>query len=442
MKLLKNKLAFFFILISTSNSLSAAVEDSGLSQTTPTFTKEVPPSIEQYLLIDSIISYLRKELKHSKNPIERKNRKETLDRFDKELSEGICLALSVLWSYGKRIEDDNNNVPKTGTDDATWFNNTYHSLLKESQFSWKFWKKKKSLSSEEKENIEKFISTLILLQDTQAARLLGTQKGNLPTLVQDVSKGSLHFEYAYSLSGFKLELLEKRLEKIINPKKINILNLGGFGGLEKGIHALAIYQNSHTQKFYCYNPDSKTGEKTFTTISEVALWLQEEYKELEQHGFKFYDPTHPHTLSQITIGVFDFITPDTPPSLIPAPQALEIDRHEFFNTIQSYGSLKLPLPLWYHDYVEREFPDVTNYPIIADWYGEQLNEAVKRGQYEHVRMLIKQGANLLKVDLSQITDPEMLVLFPETLLPEEAKKALQKATEALSPASHYFESLV
>jgi hypothetical protein len=393
-----------------------------------------------------MIAYLEKELAHTKDPLEQKHRREVLERFDTELSQGVCLALTVLWSYGKRIEDDHNNIPMAGTDDTASFKKTYNTLLqwnKKRPF-WKFWKKKKSLSDQEKQNIEKFISNIILLQDTEAARILGATKGDLSALVQDTSRGSLNFKYGYSFSGYQTELLEKRLAKIIQPKKINILNLGGYGGVEKGIHAIAIYQNSHTQKFYCYDPDSETGEKSFDTISEVTTWLQQEYRELEENLRLFYDPTllYQHTLSQITIGVFDF-SKDAAPIVIPTPAELELDKLEFFETMDTYGSLKHPLPEWYNDYVQKQFYYcMKDYPTSSDWYGEKLFKALKRGQAEYAKMLIEKGANPAKVDITEITDPEMLLLLPEEFLKDELEKIKLKTKKELSSAKKYIESFV
>ena len=444
----KNECLFLLVIALVPGQLVASTETTGLDSAmhAESLHSSSKLSLDQYLLIESMIAYLKKELAQTKDPLEQKHRKEVLERFDTELSQGVCLALSVLWSYGKRVEDDHNNIPTAGTDDAASFKKTYNTLLqwnKKRPF-WKFWKKKKSLSAEEKQNIEKFIGDIILLQDRETPRILGAMKGDLSTLVQDASRGSLNFEYGYSFSGYRTELLEKRLAKIIQPKKINILNLGGYGGVEKGIHALAIYQNSHTQKFYCYDPDSETGEKSFDSIFGVTTWLQQEYIELGENLRSFYDPTllYQHTLTQITIGVFDF-SKDATPVVIPTPEELGLDKIEFFETIDTYGSLNHPLPQWYNDYVRKEFCcSMKDFPSSSDWYGEQLFKALKRGQREYAQMLIEKGANPLKVDVTQITDQEMLLLLPEEFLKDELEKIKLKATEELSSAKKYIESFV
>ncbi len=201
----------------------------------------------QYFLAQQIIKYLQKEVK---------NRQKDINYF--EQSKGECVGLSVLWAYGKRIEDES-FIPFSDVKDTnTFFNAVYRKLI--------LWDGQAEFTKTDQADIEWFIANLIFYQE-KAQSFFKEVKANFdePLYFKNTKRGE-PFEVFKQRIGVDEAMLASRLSFFVKPKTMVFLAAQQDGAA----HAMAIYQNSRTNKIYFYDANERGGEQVVETFEELA----------------------------------------------------------------------------------------------------------------------------------------------------------------------------
>ena len=123
-----------------------------------TFTAAAAVDKSQAQLIDAIALYLISELGKADSAVEKKNRQKMIDFFQKggKGFDGVCLGLTFVWLYGKRLSDECATPTKSEKDDNDFFMKAYDALL--------YYDETIDLDENTKESIERFIGYILGFQ--------------------------------------------------------------------------------------------------------------------------------------------------------------------------------------------------------------------------------------------------------------------------------------
>lgn len=360
----------------------------------------IPLIQDQYTLIEKILAYLQKEI-NAASGIDKQNRIEafrTIEQFKK----GICKGLTSIWSYGRYLTDIQEQ-PLPATDNSQFFTTTHNLLLN--------WDEKSSFSTEEKNDIERFIGHVRLFQNAarEQNELFRVQNNLLP-LIEDPKRGSLTFLYGFTLHPENEQLLSKQLSLIIKPSKIILFSLGekngAKSGIDKGIHVGGIYKDSKGT-IYAYDPNEDQQEhvgqieQLFTAYDELARWLLTRLKDLKEDlaylqkvypGMPDYDENAGKSVESLNIGVFDFA--NVPATLQPpTPVELSLSLEEIIESAISSYLLNETVPPSLMTYLEKNMPNAIDNPEQADLYAGYLVKALEIKNIALAKLLLEHGAN-------------------------------------------------
>jgi len=259
-----------------------------------------PKYIGQNAIINKIVGYLEWDLQCSldqnliaKESEEDKNRRKVINYF--ENSQGECNGLSVLWAYGRKLEESviTSNKTADGIDGISFFNDTIELLLA---------RELGSLSPNEKKDIDHLISNIVFYQQEMDGIKLGGKQESLTHRFEDSKKDrKLDNTFNETIVLGQEQLLD-RLNKIVKPQTMIFVSADMQDYENNSGHIVSIYQNANGQiSLY----DSNVGEYTFGTIAELAeqLWIstafigrstqmfmvQRHCRELQMQVFNFSD---------------------------------------------------------------------------------------------------------------------------------------------------------
>ena len=256
-------------------------------------------------LVDKIILFLTRELEHSTDEVERKNREEVIENIKE--SGGQCYGYSVLQAYGKKIEDENSKKGLTKTaDDLSFFRATKEVLLN--------WNGIDQLDDSKRSDIERLISNILFYQRLDlnpskngkpAEFIINSPEQNFAEILEDTAdrkfiktydseegenrvKEALYepltlpikslFEAAKGAVLSK-KALQARLEKIVKKGTI-VMVTSSIGSV---LHGNAIYQ-SNDDEIYFFNNEEEKIAKDFKTLT-THLW-----DATNRYNFLHYNP--------------------------------------------------------------------------------------------------------------------------------------------------------
>src|SRR3990170_2843687 len=195
--------------------------------------------IDQNRLRDRIRNYLRSKVRDYS----------LIEKFN----EGYCSGISSLWLYSKWLQTQPNSEHKP-RDDYDWFKNTVNLICG--------WDGKRSLTKEESEEFERFISHIEYFQHiTDHATSAAQVHGEIAESLQDTKGRVLKKEYSIG-SLFTLEQLENLLatKGIIQDGKLILITANG--------HATALFRKK--DKYFYFNSNSRVGEVEAISTDQVA----------------------------------------------------------------------------------------------------------------------------------------------------------------------------
>ena len=195
--------------------------------------------IDQNRLRDRIQNYLRSKVRDYS--------------LIKEFNEGYCSGISSLWLYSKWLQTQPNPEHKP-RDDYDWFKNTVNLICG--------WDGKRSLTKEESEEFERFISYIEYFQHiTDHATSRAQSQGEIAESLQDTKGRVLKKEYSIG-SLFTLEQLKNLLatKGIIQEGKLILISANG--------HATALFREK--DKYFYFDSNSRVGEVETISTDQVA----------------------------------------------------------------------------------------------------------------------------------------------------------------------------
>src|SRR3990170_7108252 len=195
--------------------------------------------IDQDRLRDRIQNYLRSKTRD--------------DFIIEKFNRGYCSGISSLWLYSTWLQTQPNPEHKP-RDDYDWFKNTVNLICG--------WDGKRSLTKEESEEFERFISHIEYFQHiTDHATSAAQVHGEIAESLQDTKGRVLKKEYSIG-SLFTLEQLENLLatKGIIQDGKLILITANG--------HATALFRKK--DKYFYFNSNSRVGEVEAISTDQVA----------------------------------------------------------------------------------------------------------------------------------------------------------------------------
>src|SRR3990172_5501085 len=195
--------------------------------------------IDQDRLRDRIQNYLRSKARDYF----------LIEKFNR----GYCSGISSLWLYSKWLQTQPNPEHKP-RDDYDWFKNTVNLICG--------WDGKRSLTKEESEEFERFISYIEYFQNiTDHATSRAQSQGEIAESLQDTKGRVLKKEYSIG-SLFTLEQLKNLLatKGIIQEGKLILISANG--------HATALFREK--DKYFYFDSNSRVGEVEAISTDQVA----------------------------------------------------------------------------------------------------------------------------------------------------------------------------
>ncbi len=216
---------------------------------------------DQDFIMKKIVKYLEKELEGAVSEEDRKNRQEIIEYFKR--SYGECTGLSSLWSYGKRIEGEPLSSADAKKDDILFFNTMMRTLA--------IWDGESELTKLQKDDIEHFVSNVILFQSSLGAFLDGSgpRQANLAIYLEDTKRGSPVKIFRESFWVNQL-MLVSRLKRVVKPKTMILI---GADSLGLGKHTMAVYQDTPNSPLCFYNSNDIEGETEAESFEELAALI-------------------------------------------------------------------------------------------------------------------------------------------------------------------------
>jgi hypothetical protein len=432
---MKNKLSVVFGLLFFYGSYGAQLEIAADRGTVPVvglvgdhLMEAIPldPSYNHHQddFRKKAILFLTQKSKQSDNPIEKANYLESAE--DLPTYAGLCVSLSALWAYGKRVTDKNAGLPLLGSDDSYFFNKVYKLLAT--------WNEVTPFTLEEEADIERFLSLLIFMYNGKVAPQ--GQEGVTcpdPLLILELAGG----EVAQRNFNMYANLLTKKMfnryvQALINPGHILLI---GFNNSEfGGGHEIALYQGSNGI-FYYYNPNSKEGE---LSSSSLSLLTNRMWEENQVYGVRILleSGAHPSTVQYISLEEVSFSndTPYVGPQIGELAPAID----EFVDVLKlspepssalyfkRYNSPLRDLFRMNNFSVEQAL-ELMNSPLLSDEIKKQfINElfpqpfvtALKSENLEAVKTFIEKG-RLINSRIRDMASPAMRALLLELVPIEE-----------------------
>ena len=211
---------------------------------------------QQGVLRDKIIKYLKTDCDSAE-------RQRVIEYFEK--IKGICLPLSVLWAYAKRMDEE----PKNGSqnDDSAWFNLMKRTLVQ--------WDEQTILDQPLKSEINRFISRINSIPPYSVSFL--------EDKLVDAKGEKLNCIINNEIIICNKAVLKTRLEKIIESKSLIF-----FGANE---HAVTVYKSALTGEIVFYDSNSN-GEILCHTMDELVdhLWEAVDRTNFLANLFGGFDP--------------------------------------------------------------------------------------------------------------------------------------------------------
>ncbi len=188
----------------------------------------------------------------------RASRQEYLE-YLKENVKGMCNGLSVLWMYGKRLEDDSFSTVGEEKDDNIFFNKVWRSLA--------LWDGVSQFTVSQKNDIERFFSNMNFYQSTYHT-IFGEdhEQNDLSNFLQDTKRGDSRQLFEAKIVGDRA-IVAERLKQLVKPKTMIRVSGPSGGGLR---HVIAIYQNSQNNAVYFYDSNDSGGEQKVESFVELA----------------------------------------------------------------------------------------------------------------------------------------------------------------------------
>lgn len=201
------------------------------------------------MLSSKILRYLEKELVNATSETDLKNRQEVINYL--YASKGECFGLATAWVYGRRISDEIDNKNNKPKDDIFFFNKVKKMLLE--------WDEKSVFGQEEKSDIERFISNVLLYQrfdimlwksrKIDNTIFQGHDQSDLSSILEDTKRGNIIENFREDSIHLTKKMLVDRFSNIVKPQTLILISLNG----DENGHTMAIYQNNKDKKIYFYD---------------------------------------------------------------------------------------------------------------------------------------------------------------------------------------------
>lgn len=249
----KEKLAEFLQNFSAENDEAKQLSDQLAKAAEVTLDSD----LSQGKMIAGAIRYFKKKL--AQDP-----QNEDLQKLVKyfEDSQGQCMALSLLWSYSRLMDDLKHQQNLTAEIDGSDF--FKRGLRQVCQFD-----EKKTLSTEQENEIERFLSHVIFYQNRHS-ELLGF-KYKITGNFED-TKGRKFFEDMAKFSCSKKILARMVNESALPQRMLFFRSWGQAFDQKKRAHVISVYRKDDGRLLY-YNSNDKS-EKIFNSADELSedLW--------------------------------------------------------------------------------------------------------------------------------------------------------------------------
>ncbi len=316
-------------------------------------------NLSQKNISHAIIAYLKSELASSTTQPEIANIKSAIHWFEK--SAGECIGYSILWAYGHRLQDAENEN-SSERDDLSFFKKMIQKLAS--------WDEKSKFSSAEKKDLDRFINNIRYYQMPSESFFIESKDRHfdLSLTLEDTKRGSPICNFRLNNIPLTGPLLINRLKKIIKPGAM--IFLGAANRNFSTGHIMAAYKSIINNKIYFYDPNNNSGEISVDTIEDLVKAYWESSKVVAESTF-FYDFNKINMVSIIIFSFKEDIKEEYPP--IEAIELLSFE--EKIEMIALSGSLE-KVRFDFNGYLRHVLDKLSNEELekIINWENIKFNE--------------------------------------------------------------------